>query len=390
MDSPKQLFIVGQNTELYRQWSSYLVDTDWDISVFTDIEAAKEAVAGRNPGVVLLDIPMPDMHGFRFLGGLDSRTAFIPVLDNPSPMEVASCYRGDATDILINPFDKQALLRGIERSTKYQKLLIANSNYKQQLEQANRDLQDNLRILEMDQQAGRQVQQSMLPPTPQRYRDYEIAHFIVPSLYLSGDFVAYHVIFNRYLVFYAADVSGHGASSAFLTVLLRFLMTRTLRRHVDNNGREAMARAPEGFVEYINKQILAIGVDKHLTMFAGSIDMECNVLRYAVGAHMPMPVLIQDGNVELMEGKGKPLGIFEDIEWPVIERQLPDKFALVLTSDGVLEVLPGDSLEDKESFMLSAVARSDTSVESVCEELQISELKDAPDDVTVLTVRRGY
>ena len=69
-----------------------------------------------------------------------------------------------------------------------------------------------------------------------------------------------------------------------------------------NDDRDAMARAPQGFVEYINRQILAIGLDKHLTMFAGSIDMEQNTLRYAVGAHMPMPVLVHDGEVEMMEG----------------------------------------------------------------------------------------
>jgi serine phosphatase RsbU (regulator of sigma subunit) len=392
MDSPKKLFIVGQHTELYRQCSDYLLGSGWDVEVFHDYDHAKSAIRAEIGGsaMVLLDVPLSDVDAFRVLSGPDSTHAFIVALENPSANEVATCYRNDATDVLIKPFDRNALLKSIERSLKYQKLLVENRGYREQLEAANRTLQDSLSILEMDQIAGRQVQQSMLPATPMRVRDYEIAHFIVPSLYLSGDFVGYHVVFDRYLVFYAADVSGHGASSAFLTVLLRFLLTRILRGHVRKDDREAMERSPQGFVEYINRQILAIGIDKHMTMFAASIDMDRNVLRYAVGAHMPMPVLLHEGQAEVIEGKGKPLGIFENAEWPVREVPLPEKFALVLTSDGVLEVLPGEELDDKEAFMLSSIAASDTSIKSVCEKLGISELKNAPDDVTVLTVRKGY
>ncbi|MCB1668495.1 MAG: SpoIIE family protein phosphatase [Porticoccaceae bacterium] len=392
MNSPRRLFIVGQNSELYQQWSEYLSGTDWAVEIFTDYDDVKDTLLGNidSSALVLLDMSLSEVRDFKFLGGVGSTNAFIVVLENPTATEVATCYRNDATDILIKPFDQKELLKSLERSAKYQKLLVENQGYREQLEAANRNLQDSLRILEMDQIAGRQVQQSMLPVTPQRFGDYEISHFIVPSLYLSGDFVGYHCIFDRYLVFYAADVSGHGASSAFLTVLLRFLLTRILRRHVHNDDRDAMARAPQGFVEYINRQILAIGLDKHLTMFAGSIDMEQNTLRYAVGAHMPMPVLVHDGEVEMMEGKGKPLGIFEDVHWSISEKALPDKFALVLTSDGVLEVLPGESMEDKEQFMLSAIASSDTSLDSICQQLGLRDLTESPDDVTVLTVRRGY
>ncbi len=391
MKSARQLCIVSKSQDMGQLCSGYLSGSEWAVENFSELPRAVEYIRKHLPAVVLVDISLAEMNStFSSMSGVDSSTAYIPVLDSPTAMEVASCFRHDAVDILIKPFSQEALLKAIERSSKYQQLLNENRSYRLQLEQTNRKLKDDLRILELDQLAGRQIQRSMLPPTPQQFGEYEIAHHIVPSLYLSGDFVGYHVIFDRYLVFYAADVSGHGASSAFLTIVLRFLLTRILRRHIDNDDHEAMARAPEGFIEYINRQILAIGIDKHLTMFAGSIDMERNILRYSVGAHLPMPVFIGDSEARMMPGKGKPLGIFEDVEWAVEERNLPEKFALVLTSDGALEVLPGNDLEQKEQFILSAVVESDTSIKSVCDKLGITDLKDAPDDVTVLTVRRGY
>lgn len=391
MKRAKQLCIVSKTPDMGQQCLGYLSDSEWTIQNFSDPSLAVEHIRQYSPGVVLVDLPLAEMEAkFSSMSGAESSSAYITVLENPTAMNVASCFRHDAVDILIKPFSKEAFLKSIERSSKYQKILNENRSYRLQLEETNRDLQDNLKILEMDQLAGRQIQQSMLPTTPQQHGEYEIAHYIVPSLYLSGDFVGYHVIFDRYLVFYAADVSGHGASSAFLTIVLRFLLTRILRRHIGNNDRKAMARAPEGFIEYINRQILEIGIDKHLTMFSGSIDMERNILRYSVGAHMPMPIFVDDSETRVMPGKGKPLGIFEDVEWAIEERTLPEKFALILTSDGVLEVLPGDDLMQKEQFLLKAVSKSDTSINSVCTELGITELQNAPDDVTVLTVRRGY
>ena len=96
-------------------------------------------------------------------------------------------------------------------------MIRQNLEYRQQLEQANRELNDSLHLLELDQIAGSQIQNSLLPPTPLQKDKYEIAYRISPSLYLSGDFVGYNILYDRYLVFYVADVSGHGSSSAFLT-----------------------------------------------------------------------------------------------------------------------------------------------------------------------------
>ncbi len=391
MNAKKQLCILSFDRENAENWKDYLQEADWEVEIFDDINASIAHVRKKKPAVAVLDVPLTDIfEHFSLLGGLESSTAFIPVLEKPSQMDVAHCFRIDATDVLINPFSQKALLSVVERACKYQGLVNENRLYKQQLEEKNRTLRDNLKILEMDHQAGRQIQQSMLPETPLRYGDYEIAHYILPSLYMSGDFVGYNVMFDRYLAFYAADVSGHGASSALLTVVLRLLLGSILRRHRDNENIEAMAIAPEGFIEYINKQVIGIGIDKHLTLFAACIDMERNVLRYSVGAHMPMPVMMSPGECEVLPGKGKPIGIFENTEWQVVERQLPEKFAIVLTSDGALEIAPGDDLFEKENFILNAVKRSDTSIDSLCQTLGLKGKESAPDDVTVLTVRKGY
>ena len=385
------LFIVSDSLDNCRILEEDLVDTDWQVTQFEDISEAIAAIKTKRPAVVALDLPLDLMQDkFFALLSLDSATAYIVILPEVNPREVAKFFHQNASDVLIKPFAENRFQEAIERASEFKSLIRQNLEYRQQLEQANRELNDSLHLLELDQIAGSQIQNSLLPPTPLQKDKYEIAYRISPSLYLSGDFVGYNILYDRYFVFYVADVSGHGSSSAFLTVLLKFVFSRLLKRHKANKDLDAMSMAPKGFIEHINRQIMALDLDKHLTIFAGSLDMQKNILRYSVASHMPMPVLISNGGIQTLKGRGKPVGIFSKCSWEVQEIELPDKFLLALVSDGVLELLPGKSLKEKEKFISDSVSQSDESIEDICERLGVSKTKkDAPDDVTVLTLRKG-
>lgn len=261
--------------------------------------------------------------------------------------------------------------------------------YSAELERTNDELQESLRLLKQDQLAGLEVQKSLMPESPLKFGDYEISHSITPSLYLSGDFVGYNLVLDRYLLFYFADVSGHGASSAFVTVLLRFMIGRVIRRHQLERDYVALAHAPDGLIEHINSQLLATGLGKHLTIVAGSLDTETNSLRYVVGAQQPQPILIANGKAEYLPGKGKPAGIFEEASWVVEEIKLPDDFAFVLLSDGVFDLIPDKDLAAKEQTLLSYLARDSSDIDSLKEKLFVDYIEDPQDDISVLLLSRG-
>jgi hypothetical protein len=61
---------------------------------------------------------------------------------------------------------------------------------------------------------------------------------------------------------------------------------------------------------------------------------------------------------------------------------------LTLVSDGVLEVFPNKSLKDKEKIISNSIKESDGSVGDICKKLGLSQIKDIPDDVTILTIRK--
>ena len=142
-------------------------------------------------------------------------------------------------------------------------------------------------------------------------------------------------------------------------------------------------------MEHVNRQLLATGIEKQVTMFGGAINTDTHILRYAVAAQMPMPVFIADGDARFLPGKGKIIGLFEDAFWEVYEIALPENFRVVVVSDGLLETLPGSTLDEQENFMLEKLSKSQTDHESICEALGVDQLKDVTDDVSILSISRG-
>ena len=147
-------------------------------------------------------------------------------------------------------------------------------------DRANRELAASLNLLQEDQNAGRQVQMNMLPVSPWAIDEFKFAHQIIPSLYLSGDFVDYFRVDERRVAFYLADVSGHGASSAFVTVLLKFMTTRLLFESKRNGTLPEFT--PSEVLGHINRGLISCKLGKHVTMVGGVIDEETGLLTYSI------------------------------------------------------------------------------------------------------------
>lgn len=389
MDDSKRLLVVsGTDRE---PLVGHVSHPGWSVTFAKGLDEGLKKLEDLEPHMVLVDMPVSTLSDTLIaLPPKKPEVAFVPILSKLDAQLILRCFRSGCYDVLVKPVLPASLGSLFQRYERFSSLLRENRVYRIKLEKANRELHESLRILELDQLAGRQVQQSMLPETPIRVGEYEIAYKIIPSLYLSGDFVGYNIVFDRFLLFYVADVSGHGASSAFITILMRFFLNRIIRRHVQNKDIKTLTRAPEGFLEHINRQLLDLNLDKHLTIFAGAIDMNRNILRYSMGAHIPGPIFLADGDARFMQGKGKPIGLFPDAVWQIEEIALPEKFLLTVTSDGVLEFIEGDTLQGKLNKILQAISSSQGNLDSICTNLSIQDIENAPDDVTVLTVTRGY
>jgi phosphoserine phosphatase RsbU/P len=240
-----------------------------------------------------------------------------------------------------------------------------------------------LREYQRDQRAGRYIQMGMLPPSPMVIDRYRLRHKLFPSLMLSGDFVDYFRITDRHFAFYMADVSGHGASSAFVTVLLKNY-SRRLRREY----RPKMLKAPGEILAALNRELLDNRLDKHVAMFIGVIDLADDTLAYANAGHFPPAILCDDAGCRFLEIAGKPVGLFEGVSWASHSESMRGRLKLALVSDGVLELMGGIPLAAKEQRLLDAVQRTRSDGEELWQVLGLEQREPGPDDIACLAITK--
>jgi len=351
---------------------------------------ALELVANDVPDAVICDLKMPGMNGIELLERLKQLHPDLPVIvvSGAGVMDdVVRALRLGADDFLVKPIlDLAMLAHTLRKALERQQLERENQSYREHLEATNRELSLGLDELRADQQAGRQAQLRMLPE-PLQIDDLYCEHRLQPSLMLSGDFLDFIEVDDDRLAFYIADVSGHGASSAFVTVLLKNLTYR-LRRNFQRGSSDDLL-APEKVLARINSELLASELDKHLTMFYGVLTLSTGELAYSVGGHFPMPILVSGGRGEYLSGRGMPVGLFRDAEYKRTSMTLPDEFSLVLFSDGILEIMSEPTLNDKEDTLLSLVTESGGDLDNVWSAAGVEDHSEVPDDIAVAIVSRG-
>ncbi|WP_447895610.1 PP2C family protein-serine/threonine phosphatase [Vreelandella sp. GE22] len=288
---------------------------------------------------------------------LAARVPTLVVSDSREDAELFKAVDSGLLDHVVDPLRHSELLRRmIRKAVELQALARERERDRRRLEELNESLETHLALLRMDQQSGGHIQRRLLPVHPKIINGARFDYWFAPSLYLSGDFLDYQRYNERFSAFYFADVSGHGASSAFVTVLLKYLFNRWLNEWDGQNPEHLAARS----LAALNRELQDTDIGKHATLFVGVIDRETKTLHYSLGAQLPMPLLVAGNRLVRLEGEGMPVGLFPDIEYPSLACELPSDFRLWLCSDGVLECLPGKTLDTRLTELEQLVSESGT------------------------------
>jgi len=385
----ERILIVDGDTRAQESLAGHLREKGFLVDTVASVEEAVPALKALAPAVIFADL---DVAGIRELAShnrLDEELEVgIPIVcfsDIDSVEQMIDILRAGASDFVVKPPRKPENIDSVlSRLLAQVRVSRMNQVYRQELEATNRDLRSGITELRSDQSAGRKVQMRMLPEHQRAIGPLVFDHLIKPSLYLSGDFLDYFRLDDTRSLVYIADVSGHGASSAFVTVLLKNLTNR-LQRNLRRGSSDDILY-PERFLNRVNNELLETGLGKHLTLFVGLLDFERKVLRYAVGAHFPMPIISGGGETRFLEGSGLPVGLFEDPTWDIYEVPLPKDFNLVLFSDGILEVIDAPNLDGKEARLLELVSQGGHTIASLRGMLDLDDINELPDDIAIVTV----
>jgi phosphoserine phosphatase RsbU/P len=378
-DDKHQLLIISESAET-EEMRLRLAEGGFNAVTIVDYPNVLPSIGSNLPDLILLTIE-PGHSSFSLVDKIHRqfpRVTIVMVATNIAEEAVGGYLQAGASDYIYYVGAQKELLVHVVMHNLECHINAAAAA-------ASEETTSMLQRLERDQRSGFRVQQAMLPDSPTSIRGITFNHQLYPSLIMSGDFIDYFELVDGKIAFYIADVSGHGASSAFITVLLKSLS----RRLLDEFGRYLSTAE---ILSWINAELMQWKLEQHVTMFFGIIDEENNFLEYSNAAHFPGTILCFDQGAKFLEIGGQPLGLYSEPVYQVHHVDLPENYSIVMFSDGVFEILPQGTLEAKEEHLLSVVKCQQSGenlagmVNGLVDDLGVLSASAIPDDIAVFTV----
>ena len=204
--------------------------------------------------------------------------------------------------------------------------------------------------------------QKRLLPNAIELQNYTVETFFQPSAYLSGDWFDYWKISDKEVMFYLADVSGHGVTSSLLTSWMAAF-----------HGR---AKTPRGLIKKLNGMLVQENIEKHITMIAGILNLETNQLRWSSAGHYPPAIIFEPNQApKILHTSSFPLGLTEELEVEEHECVLNRHARFIICSDGALEPFNGGLNDQFTQLVYHLQNQSFEAPEHVADDIAILSLR---------------
>lgn len=220
-----------------------------------------------------------------------------------------------------------------------------------------------------------EVQQGLLPRQLLSMPGWEIAGMCLPARAVGGDFYDWYPV-GEGAAFTLADTMGKGIGSAIIAATVRAVL-RSSARFGDVRG------AVEAAAAALTADLDSAGL--FVTLFHGRLDMDTGEMTFIDAGHGLTIVMRVDGSVERLKSTSPPLGIDAETEWMPQTVILEPGETLIAMSDGVLDLYDG-SLAALDN--VAALAMLAGSAEEIVQAMRTRARGVAPDDVTVMVIRR--
>jgi serine phosphatase RsbU (regulator of sigma subunit) len=382
MASARRILVIDDADDVRALVIRQLVHLGYDARGASNGIEGLQLIDQSPPDLVLCDLRMPKLDGLGVLEAMRARHSNVPVVVISGEgvlHDAVSALRLGAWDYITKPIGGIAVLQhAVGKALEKADLLAENKRQREKLELLYRELAE-------DQDAGRRLQLGLLPETGSKMGTFTLTRELLPSSYLSGDFLDVFTVDAQRWGFYLADVAGHGVPSALVTAMLRTLVERKVAEARDT---DAALLAPSRFLKELNAALLKQGHEKHVALFYGIIDEARETFSCGNAGCFPWPVLVQGGVATPIESPGMPLGLLATAEWDERTYELFPDAKLVACTDGVFELMSEATADDK-SRRIAAVAKTSGSAEEMVRALGLGGERQRPDDVAVLMLKRG-
>ena len=235
---------------------------------------------------------------------------------------------------------------------------------------------------------ARTLQRSLSPPRLPRIAGLDVAVHYEPFAVeeVGGDFYDHFPLAGGSSAFFLGDVCGKGPEAATLTSLARYTMRTAAMLH----------ERPDAVLLDLNAALLMEHPTsmQTCTVVYGQIDTAGDgaaIITLAVGGH-PAPLIVRaDGVIEATTAHGTVLGVAQDPEFRTCKVELGVGDAILVYSDGILDVKIGGARLDEQGLAALLEGSPQSSAQDLVDRLlHAMQRLDQPlrDDFALLALRR--
>ena len=270
--SPWRILVVDDEAGVLRSVERVL-GREYEVAGTRSPREAVRLATEFRPALAILDIQMPEMDGFQLMEELQALDPDVDVILMTGSIheldaKLIRAIEKNAFYFLQKPFDRGVLVSLVNRCLERKRLEHVNREH---LRRVDRELSD-----------ARAFQQAMLAPRRAVAGGISVFAQYIPCSELAGDFYDYVAVPPGGAAILVADVSGHGASAAMLTGVVKSAF-----RSAASDMYE-----PDSVARRVGNAIGAFSADRFVTLFCARI--RDGWLEYVNAGHPP-GILVRSG-----------------------------------------------------------------------------------------------
>jgi len=238
-------------------------------------------------------------------------------------------------DTLQEPGDKNQLAGKIHGLLTIRKLTRQLEATRHQLAHYQQELQEAL-------QSAAYIQRSLIPKRRPKYNNLSFAWRYMPCKQVGGDLFNVVQLDEQTVMTYLMDVSGHGISSAMVTVSVHQSLSihagQLVKRPIEQPPFYEIT-PPAQVMERLETEYPFERFEEFFTISYMLINPHTGQLRYSNAGHPPPLLLRREGSIERLEAGGTVIGVGKIVDFEEGETRLQRGDRLFMYTDGITEHL---------------------------------------------------
>ncbi|MEK3912933.1 PP2C family protein-serine/threonine phosphatase [Paenibacillus sp. FSL H7-0331] len=362
-DNPVNLMVIEKI--LKSAGYEHFIKMESAIELLALLNAESDGQPKVSIDLILLDMMMPEMDGLEACRRIQKQESLrdIPIIIVTAVGDsnlLADVLEAGAIDYIMKPINKVELIARIRVALR---LKFEKDWHK-----------ENEARIRSELDLAKQVQSSVLSQ-PIHRDELSISASYHPSFELAGDLYSWYRLDDHRYGIILLDMMGHGISSSLVCMFISSVMQDTITRFV----------APEMVIAELNRYMSQLNkknssVSYYFTAIYLVIDTHNKTIEYVNAGHPPALLFERDKPPVQLNKGSFAVGFFEQMDIQKGVLSYDNEIELFLFTDGLLEALEEDGIDEIEKLTEGLKACSGQDLACIVDELLPLEIRDQQED----------